>query len=137
MKTKPIGLVIFAGVVLATAVAFAAQPTADVTTTLGNAGNATRTYRAAAVEIVRDLSDEDNTRISFPVVSDTAIGDETVRKNEPSVTRIFGVVKTQTTTITDPVTGKEITISAAGVQIALREFFIAWLTEDRKPLAAP
>lgn len=48
----------------------------------------------------------------------------------PSTTRNITNVITETVTVTDPVTQQEVTVSIAGMDAIIEEFFLRWFQED-------
>jgi hypothetical protein len=58
------------------------------------------------------------------------------RNQEPVVTRLFNEVATEVITVTDPVLGKDVTISVAGVALAITSRYVAWYHENKAAEAA-
>lgn len=52
-------------------------------------------------------------------------------ESKPAVTRSIPKVISNTITINDPITGKDTTISVAGMAMAIEEFYVLWYNEDR------
>lgn len=48
----------------------------------------------------------------------------------PSTTRNIDSVVTEVATVTDPVTGQEVTVSVAGMSKLIEEFFMRWYISD-------
>jgi len=66
------------------------------------------------------------------VVYETVDGVETAIATSklPSTSRNIQNVALETATVTDPVTGQEVTISVAGLDVVIEEFFLRWFQED-------
>jgi hypothetical protein len=78
--------------------------------------------------------------IEFPVEAVILSGDKTLGKVDtppPWVIRQFTSVQIEVIELTDPVTGKVVTISVAGLAVAIQDRFITWFMEDQAKREAP
>lgn len=52
-------------------------------------------------------------------------------RGAPDLSRVIASVATKTVTVTDPVTGEDVTVSVAGVATAIQALFVDWFNEDK------
>lgn len=65
------------------------------------------------------------------LVLDGPDGNQVGAKPQPTVSRPFSAVAVEMITIADPVLGKSVTISLAGLATAITERYVKWYGEDK------
>ena len=78
--------------------------------------------------------------IEYPVETILMAGGNDIGHDDappPWVNRAFADVQTETISITDPVTSQPVTISVAGLAVAIAERFVKWFLEDQTKRISP